>query len=371
MKYHKIQLTELLTAISKQVQPKDFAGKSYVGLENIKSGDISLGDVSTADQVKSIKWAFQPRDILYGKLRPYLNKCVVADREGVCSTDILVLRPETNVFPKYVAYAMSNADFVDFANSTVSGMNLPRTTWSKINGYEVVMPVDDNGDFDLNEQKRIVNDFDQIQSLQKNTEVDIQKTSNLFNSISREFFSDRKLNLQKIKLSEMCDVIKGSSPTLKTPEGEYTFVVTSEKRRSANTFQFDGEAVCIPLVSSTGHGHASLHRIHYESGKFALANIMAGVVPKNPNELLTKYVYYYLSFYRNELLVPLMRGVANVTIPIKKLNDVLVDVPDLAEQKKIVSALEEAEKLKRSFLQRKDLVSKYLKSSLNLAFSET
>src|SRR3989338_8505442 len=180
MKYHKIQLTELLTAISKQVQPKDFAGKSYVGLENIKSGDISLGDVSTADQVKSIKWAFQPRDILYGKLRPYLNKCVVADREGVCSTDILVLRPETN-------------------------------------GYEVVMPVDDNGYFDLNEQKRIVNDFDQIQSLQKNTEVDIQKTSNLFNSISREFFSDRKLNLQKIKLSEMCDVIKGSSPTLKTP----------------------------------------------------------------------------------------------------------------------------------------------------------
>src|SRR3989338_9614261 len=125
MKYHKIQLTELLTAISKQVQPKDFAGKSYVGLENIKSGDISLGDVSTADQVKSIKWAFQPRDILYGKLRPYLNKCVVADRDGICSTDILVLRPQGGVDAKYVAYIMSDKTFVEFSNGTVSGMNLP------------------------------------------------------------------------------------------------------------------------------------------------------------------------------------------------------------------------------------------------------
>lgn len=371
MKYQKIQLGGLITPISKQVQPKDFAGKQYVGLEHIKSADISLGEVGVAEQVKSTKWAFQPDDILYGKLRPYLNKCAVADREGVCSTDILVLRTKANVLPRYVAYSMGNTDFVEFANSTVSGMNLPRTTWSKISEYQIVMPVTDTGDLDIVAQKKIANDFDQIQMFQKVAYADIERTDNLFNSISRKFFLEEKLEQEKIKLGEFCNVIKGLSPTLKTPEGQYRFVVTSQKRRLANTFQFDGEAVCIPLVSSTGHGHASLHRIHYEKGKFALANILAAVIPKDTSKLNTKYLYYYLSFYKDELLVSLMRGVANVTIPIQKLNDVEIVVPPMDEQKKIVDLLEEVERLENALAKRQGLVESYFASSLNLAFSET
>jgi len=70
---------------------------------------------------------------------------------------------------------------------------------------------------------------------------------------------------QKFRIEEVCDVIKGNTPTMKAIPGKYPLVVTAEKRKSCNTFQFDDEAVCIPLVSSTGHGHASIHRLHFES----------------------------------------------------------------------------------------------------------
>ncbi|OGL62858.1 hypothetical protein A2839_02880 [Candidatus Uhrbacteria bacterium RIFCSPHIGHO2_01_FULL_47_10] len=283
-----------------------------------------------------------------------------------------LLIPKTDlVYPKYLFY------FVYFFHLSGKTKNLQKAVtgirnleFAKYLEQDVPMPFK-NGKPDLVEQKRIADDLDKIQLLQKCTDTDIEKSENLFSSIARDFFANKKAGYKKIKLGDECEVIKGKSPTLKTPEGAYPFVVTARKRRSANTFQFDGEAVCIPLVSSTGHGHASLHRIHYEKGKFALANILAGVVPKNKNKLTTKYLYYYLSFYRDELLVPLMRGVANVTTPIQKLNDVMIDVPEITEQKRFVSTLEEAEKLKHSFQNRQILVQQYLKSSLNIAFSET
>ena len=58
-------------------------------------------------------------------------------------------------------------------------------------------------------------------------------------------------------------------------------MVTAEKRITHNEYQFDGKAVIIPLVSSTGHGHASLKRVHYQEGKFAIGSILAAVVVKD------------------------------------------------------------------------------------------
>lgn len=69
-------------------------------------------------------------------------------------------------------------------------------------------------------------------------------------------------------IEEVCDLVKGEYPTLKTVPGEYPLVVTAAFRRSSSTYQMDCKAVCIPLISSTGHGHAALHRVHYEEGKW-------------------------------------------------------------------------------------------------------
>jgi type I restriction enzyme S subunit len=74
---------------------------------------------------------------------------------------------------------------------------------------------------------------------------------------------------QRTKLGELCTLVKGTSPISKTRPGVYPLVTTGEEHKTADTFQFDAEAVCIPLISSTGHGHASLKWVHYQTGKFA------------------------------------------------------------------------------------------------------
>ena len=89
------------------------------------------------------------------------------------------------------------------------------------------------------------------------------------------------MSWKKEKLGKLCTIEKGAIGILKAIPGEYPMVVTSEERKSHNEFQFDDEAVIIPLVSSTGHGHKSLKRIHYQKGKFALGSILCADIPKN------------------------------------------------------------------------------------------
>src|SRR6266702_4410837 len=113
---------------------------------------------------------------------------------------------------------------------------------------------------------------------------------------------------QRKPLGELCDLVKGTSPISKTRPGPFPLVTTAEEHKTAETFQLDGEAVCIPLISSTGHGHASLKRVHCLSGKFALGNLLAAALIKDPSLLSSRFLARYLMFTKDRLIVPLMTG---------------------------------------------------------------
>lgn len=98
---------------------------NYVGLEHLESntGKILSWEPSIGSSIKSTKNAFKKDQILYGKLRPYLNKVVIPDFEGVCSTDILVLDSK---HPTILQRVLLSQEFVDEASKKMSGVNLPR-----------------------------------------------------------------------------------------------------------------------------------------------------------------------------------------------------------------------------------------------------
>jgi type I restriction enzyme M protein len=150
-------------------------------------------------------------------------------------------------------------------------------------------------------------------------------------------------------IEEVCSIIKGETGIKKAIPGPYPMVTLAEERSSHNEYQFDTSAVLIPLVSSTGHGHASLKRIHYQEGKFALGTILCALVPKNPSELSSKYLYYYLSVMKDLLLVPLMKGMANVTLPMGRIAEVRIPIPTPENQEKIVALLSLCDQLKTEF----------------------
>jgi type I restriction enzyme S subunit len=146
---------------------------------------------------------------------------------------------------------------------------------------------------------------------------------------------------QTYTIGELCTLVKGTSPTLKTVSGEYPLVVTAAFRRTSLDWQLEGPAVCIPLVSSTGHGDAAIHRVHYQEGKFALANLLVALLPRDPSLCDARYLYYLLQSRKNELLVPLMLGTANVSLKERDIADVTISLPCLDQQTRIVSRIEQ------------------------------
>ena len=143
-----------------------------------------------------------------------------------------------------------------------------------------------------------------------------------------------------VKLGEVCDFTKGGTGIAKATPGKYPLVVTAAGRKTCSTYQFDAEAVCIPLVSSAGHGKKKLNYVHYQTGKFALGTILVAVVPKDGKTLSTRFLHLYLSHLKDLILVPLMRGAANVSLSVGAIKDIEIPLPSIDEQAVIVSRFE-------------------------------
>jgi type I restriction enzyme S subunit len=135
-----------------------------------------------------------------------------------------------------------------------------------------------------------------------------------------------------VKIGDVCTIEKGNTAILKAIPGEFPLVVTGEERKSNNEYQFDCEAVIVPLVSGTGHGHASIKRIHFQKGKFALGSILCAITPKDYSQLNAKYLYHFLNLNKEKELVARMKGMANVTLPIKEIAQIEIPLPPIKEQ---------------------------------------
>lgn len=141
------------------------------------------------------------------------------------------------------------------------------------------------------------------------------------------------------RLEECCTLVKGKTPIQKAEPGEYPLVVTTSERRTCSTYQFDKPTVCIPLISSRGHGVASLNSVYYQEGKFALGNILCGVTPNDEDYLSAKFLLEYLNYKKDTLLVPLMKGGANVSLTVDSLRNVKIPIPPKEVQDNIVEKL--------------------------------
>jgi len=156
--------------------------------------------------------------------------------------------------------------------------------------------------------------------------------------------------MEYYSIGELCSITKGSTGIMKAVPGQYPLVTTGPERKSSSEYEFDDEAVCIPLVSSTGHGHKSLNYIHYQSGKFALGTILAAVIPKDKSVLSAEYLQRYLFFFKDQLVVSLMKGAANVSLAVRDIAKIQVPVPPINKQKEFIKLFNKAEEGKLSLL---------------------
>ena len=139
-------------------------------------------------------------------------------------------------------------------------------------------------------------------------------------------------------LGDICDIYDGLSPNMATKPGEFVMVVPAEDRKTADHWDFDGKAICVPLVSSAGHGKADIKRIHYQEGKFALASTMCALLVKDEEVIRPRYLHIFLSAMCQDLLVPLMCGATNVTMSSSQLINIVIPVPEIALQDEVIES---------------------------------
>ena len=143
-----MRLADLCDLVAAHVNPADRPDDLYVGLEHIASGRFVRQGEGRAADVHSAKHAFQPGDVLYGKLRPYLDKAILASDVGICTTELLVLRPKEDVDPRFVVGVVHTPSFVQHAVAGTTGVQHPRTSWRHISNFELP-------DFNSDERKKI------------------------------------------------------------------------------------------------------------------------------------------------------------------------------------------------------------------------
>lgn len=155
-------LTTLGTVVqygsTEKAEPNEIADDDWVlELEDIEKDSSRLLQKMTflQRQSKSTKNRFQTGDVLYGKLRPYLNKVLIADEPGYCTTEILPFKAGAHLDNRYLFYWLKHPAFLKYVDAESHGMNMPRLGTEAGKAAPFVLAP-------KNEQTRIANQLDTL-----------------------------------------------------------------------------------------------------------------------------------------------------------------------------------------------------------------
>lgn len=165
----------------------------YVGLKHLDSGQLTINGYDEDGRERSSSRVFHKGDVLFGKLRPNLNKAAVAPFSGVCSSDILPIYAEEDARQQYLPYLMHSKLVRDRVVSTMEGTNLPRTSWDDLEKTLIPLPP-------LPEQRRIADILSTVDEQIQQTDEIIEGTKALRRGLINEFLythEDRETSTER------------------------------------------------------------------------------------------------------------------------------------------------------------------------------
>lgn len=143
------------------------------------------------DKIGTSTIAFDTNNVLYSKLRPYLNKVVIPDCPGYATSEMLPLKPKKNYITReYLTYFLRSPKFVAYINEKTSGAKMPRANSSDLKSVEIECPT-------LENQRHITSEFDRIISIVRLRQQQLQKLDELVKARFVEMFGDPVQNSLK------------------------------------------------------------------------------------------------------------------------------------------------------------------------------
>lgn len=157
---------------SPKAEPKSLNDNTWVlDLEDIEKETSNLLCKVRFNERNSLstKSKFKKGEVLYSKLRPYLDKVIVADEDGVCTTEILPLKLYGDLNPFYIRFTLKRIDFLKYVNSVTKGMKMPRL--GTTDGQIALIPLPP-----LAEQNQIVQKLDELMQYCNELEASIKES---------------------------------------------------------------------------------------------------------------------------------------------------------------------------------------------------
>ena len=185
LRWPHVPLVAVATIDRKAVKPNEIhGGELYVGLENITGrGEFEYVVDAGEAGLKSNKFAFTENHVLYGKLRPYLAKIAAPNFEGICSTDILPIRPGADLDRRYLLHYLRTPEMVAHAATNAVGISLPRLSPKVLESFEVPLPT-------IEEQRRIAAVLDAAEALRAKRRSALVRLDSLTQAIFIDMFGD-------------------------------------------------------------------------------------------------------------------------------------------------------------------------------------
>ncbi len=148
------RLGNIACRISDKHHPDQTSELPFVGMDSIAPHTMQVASTAPFGSMRSAASAFRSGDVLYGRLRPYLNKVWQATFDGACSGELIVIRPTDDLDPRYLALFLHSRAFLDFASHAVAG-DRPRIDFATIAAFPLPIP-------DIEQQRRIVARIDEM-----------------------------------------------------------------------------------------------------------------------------------------------------------------------------------------------------------------
>ena len=341
-----------------------FSDKKYIGLEHIEK-DRGISSFGQSEDLKSLKSVFYVGDILYGKLRPYLNKHDIATFNGICSTDILVFTALATSTASYINYYLDTDSLISYAVANSKGINLPRVSENIVR--DVVCPLPP-----IAEQQRIVAVIESLFSKLDKAKELVQSSLDSFETrkaaiLHKAFTGELTANWRKkhgLKLEDweekpldatckkITDGTHKSPRNLETGEFKYitaknikeygvdlsevTYVSKKDHQEIFNRCNPElGDILYIKDGATTG-----IATINTLTEEFSLLSSVA-LMKVDKDILDGKFLAWHLNSPNTKsMMINNMSGNAITRLTLTKIKKATISFPSLPEQKEIVRILD-------------------------------
>lgn len=374
------KIIRLINAVKSRKSVVTQSDNPYIGLENIQS---HTGEYIESQEKETFSSAniFQAGDILFSKLRPYLNKVYLAEFDGICSTEFHIFNGNQNYLNEFLAIYLRSNLIVNQTKYLMTGNTLPRLQTEDI--YNLPVPI-----LSKDEQIEIVKKYNQAMLERKNKltqsqtllnsisdylleklgitvpQVDNSLTKRTFlmafnqldNRFDPEFYFHRKNKItdgkfKNVLLEEIANLIKGTSLSSKNViDGDYPVIAGGQTSPyNHHTYNFDGETITVS-ASGAYAGFVAYHNYPI------FASDCTVVKSTDNNTALTQYIFEILKLKQNEIY-HLRKGAVQPHVYATDLAKIKIPLPDLPTQKTIVAHINQIRKQAQNLEQQaKDLL---------------